>query len=182
MKHTRVPWDGIQGFGGQLSRHYRYQAFTFFEAESGIRLKVKSKTGKSRMDRADRETETQKKKNPHTFPTLKYLNLGRLLRCNVCEKYEPFCKKKKKNQFVSYATSDQTRQLLIRKLCTNINQPYLTWAAVLCHVPPPKNQWYWVPYHNHGEKKNVDVLSMMMTCNGRYSEDEVRPANYTKFN
>ena len=48
------------------------------------------------MDRADRETETQKKKNPHTFPTLKYLNLGRLLRCNVCEKYEPFCKKKKK--------------------------------------------------------------------------------------
>ena len=95
MKHTRVPWDGTQGFGGQLSRSYRYQAFTFFEAESRIRLKVKSKTGKSRMDRADRETETKKtEKNPHTFPTLKYLNLGRLMRCNVCEKYEPFCKKK----------------------------------------------------------------------------------------
>ena len=38
-------------------------------------------------------------------------------------------------QFVSYATSGQTRQLLRRKLCTNINQPYLIWAAVLCHVP-----------------------------------------------
>ena len=62
MKHTRVPWDGTQGFGGQLSRHYRYQAFAFFEAESGIKLKVKSKTGKSRMDRTYRETETQKTK------------------------------------------------------------------------------------------------------------------------
>ena len=32
------------------------------------------------------------------------------------------------------------------------------------------------------KKKTLDVLSMMMTCNGRYSEDEVRPANYIKFN
>ena len=30
------------------------------------------------------------------------------------------------------------------KLCTNINQPYLIWAAVLCrHVPPTKDQGYW---------------------------------------
>ena len=44
-------------------------------------------------------------------------------------------------QFVSYAiSSGQTRQVLIRKLCTNINQPYLKWAAVFCHVPSPKNQ------------------------------------------
>ena len=69
MKHTRVPSDGTQGFGGQLSRHYRYQAFAFFEAESAIRLKVKSKTGKSRMDQADRETETQKTEKIHIpFP------------------------------------------------------------------------------------------------------------------
>ena len=164
MKHTRVPWDGTQGFGGQLSRSYRYQAFTFFEAESRIRLKVKSKTGKSRMDRADRETETKKtEKNPHTFPTLKYLNLGRLMRCNECEKYEPFCKKKSDRRnsicFIRYYYYYcQTRQLLIRKLCTNINQPYLTWAAVLFHVPPPKNQWYWVPYHNHGEEKKSGCI------------------------
>ena len=91
-----------------------------------------------------RNRNAENKKNPHTFPTLKHLNLGRLMRCNVCEKYEPFCKKKKMTaeiQFVSYATSSgQKRQLLRRKLCTNINQPYLIWAAVLCHVPPPKNQ------------------------------------------
>ena len=26
------------------------------------------------------------------------------------------------------------------KLCTNINQLYLIWAAVLCHRPPPRDQ------------------------------------------
>ena len=41
-----------------------------------------------------RNRNAENKKNPHTFPTLKHLNLGRLMRCNVCEKYEPFCKKK----------------------------------------------------------------------------------------
>ena len=141
MKHTRVPWDGTLGFGGQLSRRYRYQAFAFFEAESAIRLKVKSKTEKAEWTEPIEKPKRRKQKNPHTFPTLKYLNLGRLMRCNVCEKYEPFCKKKKMTaeiQFVSYATSGQTRQLLRRKLCTNINQPYLIWAAVLCHVPQPR--------------------------------------------
>ena len=56
------PPDGTQGFGVQLSKHCRYQAFAFFEAESRIRLKVKSKTEKDRMDQADRKTETQKTK------------------------------------------------------------------------------------------------------------------------
>ena len=32
-------------------------------------------------------------------------------------------------------------KLVLRKRCTNINQPYLIWAAVLCrHVPSPKDQ------------------------------------------
>ena len=86
-------------------------------------------------------------------------------------------------QFVSYAASSgQKRQLLRRKLCTNINQPYLIWAAVLCHVPQPREPMILGPMPQSGwKKKNVDVLSMMMTCNGRYSQDEVRPANYIKF-
>ena len=33
-------------FGGLLSKHRRYQAFTFFEVESGMRSKAESKTGK----------------------------------------------------------------------------------------------------------------------------------------
>ena len=33
----------------------------------------------------------------------------------------------------------------LRKICTSINQPYLIWAAVHCHVPPPKDQGDWDP-------------------------------------
>ena len=33
----------------------------------------------------------------------------------------------------------------LRKLCTSINQPYLIWAAVHCHVPPTKDQGDWYP-------------------------------------
>ena len=90
MKHTRVPWDGTQGFSGQLSRRYRYQAFTFFEAESGIRLKVKSKTGKSRMDRADRETETQKTKKSTYLSHAEVLKPGQIDEVQCVRKVRTF--------------------------------------------------------------------------------------------
>ena len=158
MKHTRVPSDRTQGFGGQLSRHYRYQAFAFFEAESAIRLKVKSKTGKSRMDRADRETETQKTKKSTYLSHAEVFKPGQIDEVQCVRKIRTFLWKKKQMtaeiQFVSYAiSSGQTHQLLIRKLCTNINQPYLIWAAVLCHVPPPQNQWYWDPQSRWKKKR-----------------------------
>ena len=46
MKHTRVPGRYAGIFGGLLSKQSRYQAFTFFKAESGSRSQVESKTGK----------------------------------------------------------------------------------------------------------------------------------------
>ena len=46
MKHTRVPGRYAGIFGGLLSKKSRYQAFTFFKAESGSRSQVESKTGK----------------------------------------------------------------------------------------------------------------------------------------
>ena len=113
----------------------------FLKPNPEISWKSNRKPEKDEWTEPIEKPKRRKQGNPHTFPTLKYLNLGRLMRCNVCEKYEPFCKKKKMTaeiQFVSYATSGQTRQLLRRKLCTNINQPYLIWAAVLCHVPQPR--------------------------------------------
>ena len=57
----------------------------------------------------------------------------------------------------------------LRKNCTSINQPYLMWAAVHCHVPPPKDQGDWDPQSKKGvgsEKKEVKL-----------SKGEDRPAN-----
>ena len=46
----------------------------------------------------------------------------------------------------------------LRKICTSINQPYLIWAAVNCHVPPPK-QGDWDPHR----KKGVGIGKKMKT-------------------
>ena len=67
----------------------------------------------------------------------------------------------------------------LRKLCTNINQPYLIWAAVLCrHVPPQKDQGDWNPQSKKkrryvsGKKEVVEVHDEV-----KLSKGEVRPAN-----
>ena len=68
----------------------------------------------------------------------------------------------------------------LRKLCTNINQPYLIWAAVLCrHVPPQKDQGDWnrstiqkKRRYVSGKKEVVEVHDEV-----KLSKGEVRPAN-----
>ena len=51
--NTPGPLRRYAGIGGLLSKHRRYQAFTFFVAESGTRSNVESKIEKSRMDRTE---------------------------------------------------------------------------------------------------------------------------------
>ena len=66
---------------------------------------------------------------------------------------------------------------VLRKLCTNINQPYLIWAAVLCrHVPSQKDQGDWDPQskkmRRYRKKEVVEVHDDV-----KLSKGEVRPAN-----
>ena len=71
------------------------------------------------------------------------------------------------------------------KLCTNINQLYLIWAAVLCHRPPPKDQRmlgedtgfkrYCAP---QSKKKTKAWLHSPVDDLGADFEDEIQPANY----
>ena len=70
-------------FGGLLSKHLRYQAFTVFEAEStGIRSQAELKTEKSRMDRAE-DLSANKEKD-----SLFHYYLGWLIRWKVCITHE----------------------------------------------------------------------------------------------
>ena len=56
-------------FGGLLSKHCRYQAFTFFEVESGIRSQVDSKIGKMPNGPNRRFNRlTNKKKSTYLVP------------------------------------------------------------------------------------------------------------------
>ena len=66
----------------------------------------------------------------------------------------------------------------LRKLCTSINQPYLIWAAVICHIPPPKDQGDWNPQSRNGvgiagkKEESVEVHDEV-----KLSKGEVWPAN-----
>ena len=62
MKHTRVP----RIFGGLLSKQSRYQAFTFFKAESGSRSQVESKTGK-KWNGPNRKSNRLRNKKKSTY-------------------------------------------------------------------------------------------------------------------
>ena len=66
--HQGAP-DGTQGY---LTACYRSIidtiAFTFFEAESGIRSKIESKTRKSRMDRIENLSAKKRKKSTYLVP------------------------------------------------------------------------------------------------------------------
>ena len=73
MKHTRVPRTVRWDIGGLLLKHGRYQAFTFFEAESEIRSQVESKTGKKRNGPNRKSNRLTKKKNPHTLCHTEFL-------------------------------------------------------------------------------------------------------------
>ena len=66
--------------------------------------------------------------------------------CKVCINYEPSCKNNGAAEIQSAIRYFRPNESALRKRCTNINQPYLIWAAVLCrHVPPPKDQGEWDP-------------------------------------
>ena len=64
--------------------------------------------------------------------TLNYY-LGWLMWCNVCVSYEPSYKTTLPRKLFAVRHSRPSGSAS-RKLCTNINQPYLIWAAVLCHA------------------------------------------------
>ena len=152
MKHPRVPRTVRRDTGGLLSKHRRYQAFTFFEAESEIRSQVESKTGKKRNGPNRKSNRLTKKKIHIPCATLNYY-LGWLMWYKVCTSYEHFYTKNGAAKIQSAVRYFRPNESALYKLCTNINQPYLIWAAVLCrHVPPPKDQGHYYQQSNRPKR------------------------------
>ena len=104
----------------------------------------------------------------------------------MCEKYEPFCKKKNdcRNSicFIRCFFRPKTSAFETQTLYQHQSAlPYMGCCTLPCSSTKRTNDTGSHATIRVKKKKNVDVLSMMMTCNGRYSQDEVRPANYIKF-
>ena len=63
--------------------------------------------------------------------------------CKVCISYEPSYKNNGDAEIQFAVRYFRPNESALYKLCTNINQSYLIWAAVLSrHVPPTKDQGF----------------------------------------
>ena len=104
-----------------------------------------------------------KKKIPRTLCHTEFL-LGLIDVVQSCVSNEPFYEKNVAVEIPFAVRYFRPSRSALRKLCTNINQPYLIWAAVICrHVPPPKDQWYWHPQSNT-ETKGEDMYIPWRCC------------------
>ena len=106
-------------FGGLLSKHHRYRAFPLFEAGSGIKLKVESKTGKSRMIR---KSNCLTKKKFHIPCATLNSYLGWLMRCKVALTTNLFTETTLPWKFhLSHAIPDQASLLCANFVPTSIS-------------------------------------------------------------
>ena len=128
MKHTRVPRTVRRDIWRLAIETSSIPSLHIFEAESGIRSQVESKAGKARSGPNRKLNCLTKKKYPHT---LFHYYLGWLMWRKVCISYEPSYKNNGDAEIQFAVRYFRPNESALYKLCTNINQPYLIWAAVL---------------------------------------------------
>ena len=143
MKHTRVPRTVRRDIWRLAIETSLIPSLYNFETESEIRSKVESKTVNKPNEPSGKSNRLKQEKIPRTLGHVELL-LGPIdvVQCLRYLRHEPSFKNSRGIQFAERYC--RPKESALRKLCTNIDQPYLIWDAVLCrHVPPPKDQGYW---------------------------------------
>ena len=103
-----------------------------------------------------------KKKIPHTLCHTEFL-LGLIDVVQCCVSNERFYGNNVAVEIPFAVRYSRTSESALRKRCTNINQPYLIWAAVLCrHVPPTKDQGYWDQQSNRPRRRYVYIHDVVV--------------------
>ena len=177
MKHTRVPRTVRRDILRLAIETSSIPSLHIFEAESEIRSKVESKTVNQPNGPNRKSNRLKEGKIPRTLGHVELL-LGPIdeVQCLRFLRREPSFKNNVACRGVKFAVRYRSlSESTLRKLCANIDQPYLIWDAVLCrHVPPPKNQGYWDAQSNTPRRRQSKKYTLsIMSC----SKDEVRPAN-----
>ena len=124
-------------FYGLLSKHHRYHSLNIFR--SRIRNQIENQIeNQKKPNGPNRKSKRQKKKNSTYLVPRVVFRLGLIdvvqrlhnLRTYLLTEttlpriFNSIC-------FIRYS---RPRKSALHKLCTNIDQPYLIWAAVLCDV------------------------------------------------
>ena len=138
MKHTRVPRTVRRDIWRLAMETLSIPSLHGFW--SRIRNQIKSRIeNRKKTNGPNRKSNGLKyKKNPHTL-----YHIGLLL--GLIDEVQSLHKLRTLAYFKQSVTRKFKFESALRKIRTSINQPYLIWAAVNCHVPPPKDQGDWDP-------------------------------------
>jgi len=135
------PPDGTQGYFTACYRSIIDTiAFTFFEAESGIRSKIESKTRKSRMDRIKNLSAKKRKKSTYLVPRVVF----RLGLIDVVQRL---------HKLRTYLLTETTLPRIFNLICLTTRVcftqtlyqhrsalPYMGCCTLLCSNSQPKDQ------------------------------------------
>ena len=169
---------------GLLSKYHRYHSLHIFRNRIRNQIENQVENQKSRMDRIENLSAKKRKKSTYLVPRVVF-RLGLIdvvqrlhnLRTYLLTKtifpriFNLIC-------FIRYSTKSEST---LSKLCTNIDQPYLIWAAVLCCVLILHQKTNDTGTQNPTEKKGVVACPWRLLETWSCSKDEVRPANYIFF-
>ena len=141
-------------FGGLLSKYRRYQAFTVFR--SRIRNQIASRMeNRKTMNGPNRKSNRLTKKRKSTYLVPRWIiTWADWCGARFALSWEPSCKNNGAVEIQFAVRYFKPNESALRKLCTNINQPYLIWAAVLSrHVPPTQDHAYWGQQSNRPRRR-----------------------------
>ena len=146
MKHTRVPGTVCRDIWRLAMETLSIPSLYSFWSRIRNQIKSRIENRKNTNGPNRKSNRLKYKKNPHTLCHIGLL-LGlidvvqSLHKLRTLASYKRSVTRNSMHRF-SYFWPNESA---LRKICTSINQPYLIWAAVNCHVPPPKDQGDWDP-------------------------------------
>ena len=155
MKHTRVPRTVRRDIWRLAIETSSIPSLHIFRSRIRNQIESLIESRKKRNGPNRKFNRLTKKKNPHTLCHTELL-LGLIDVVQSLHQLRKSCKSNGAAEIQFAVRYFRPNGSALRKLCTNINQPYLIWAAVLCrHVPPTKDQRYWNQQSNRPRRTYV---------------------------
>ena len=140
MRHTRVPRTVCRDIWQLAIETSLIPSLHIIRSRIRNQIQNRIENRKEPNEPIRKSNRLTKKKIPRTLCHNEFL-LGLIDVVQSCVSNEPSYENNVAVEIPFAVRYFRPSESALRKLCTNINQPYLIWAAVICrHVPPPKDQ------------------------------------------